>query len=781
MMRKLYMTQRAMGCVGFLRVMGRDVTRDVRLAGVCGWALMFGGGGAQAQFSVLHVFSGGADGSSPQYGALAVSEGRLFGTTGAGGSGNGVVFSLNADGSDFSVLHTFTGTNPDGAKPYGSVSLSGTTLYGTTYGGGSGNGTVFKVGTDGSGYQTLYSFATSAAYKPYSTVTPCGSMLYGTTYYSSGGVGAVYAVDTNGNGYATLHTFVGGTSDGKTPMGGALAVDGDLIYGTALHGGRASSGSDGVVFALATNGVYANVFAFSGGTTNGANPYGSVALSGSKLYGTTRLGGESANAGTVYSVNTDGTGFSTLYTFSGGTTNAANPYCTPVVDGNVLYGTTRLGGTNNLGTVFKINTDGSGFEILHHFSSEEGSEPSGSLTLSNQILYGFTLKGGSNNVGTVFALTVGEPGYAFEGTGMTNVLSGTVADGAVALSSVPTWIDNTMPSLPYTNETGVAVPPCDRIVSSRLFMTVWGGTADYACEMTVSVNGTDLPFAAPFVFGTTAYSNSLYSTESPRAYGSGYGVWFVSVPVPSELLHTDGTTNAIRVIENDAANEFDGRIQHVTLVTVYQSAALANVFDYSIAEGEGLLYSYPTAPKVDKRTIALDAVGTNDVLSAGLTALYTYGNTGQYDKLFFNGTQFGGDDVAQGDNTWGGTYGPSVVSFDVTGALAVDNEVTFDVCSSDVLDPPEGSLRPELAVLGVSREAPLAIRSASQMSSVSGFSFQWPGYSDRTYTVEYSTDLSDANGWTVLPGYSNVSGTNGLMTCVDSSGAAARFYRIIRQ
>jgi uncharacterized repeat protein (TIGR03803 family) len=745
-----------------------------------GVALALSGDTAMAQFAVLHSFTNGLDGASPQYGALAVSEGRLYGTAGAGGaSGNGVVFSLNADGSKFTVLHTFTGVSPDGAKPYGSVSVSGSTLYGTTYGGGSGNGTVFKIGTNGTGYATLYSFATSSAYKPYSTVTPSGSMLYGTTYYSSGGVGAVYAVDTNGNGFATLHTFVGGASDGKTPMGGALVVDDGIIFGTALHGGPSGSGNDGVVFAMSTNGAYSSLFAFSGGATDGANPYGSVALSGNKLYGTTRLGG-SANAGTVFSVNTDGTGFTTLYTFAGGTTNAANPYCTPTLDGSVLYGTTRLGGTNNLGTVFKINTDGGGFEILHHFSTADGSEPSGDLVLANNTLYGYTLKGGAKNVGTVFALTVGESGYAFEGTGLTNVLSGTVNDGAVSLSSVPTWIDNLTPDLPYTNETSIAVPPCDSIVSGRLIMTVWGGNADYACEMTVSINGTTLPFANPFVFGTTAYSNSLYNTEAPRAYGSGYGVWFVTIPVPTELIHTDGTPNAVRVVENDPSNRFDGRIQHVTLVTVYRSAALVNVFDYAISEGEGLLYSYPTAPKVDKRMIALDAVGTNDVVAAGLTALYTYGNTGQYDKLFFNGTQLGGDDVAQGDNTWGGSYGPSVVSFDVAGSLAVTNEVTFDVSASDVLDPPEGSVRPEFVVLGVTREAPLAIRNA-QASAVSGFSFQWPGYSNRIYTVECSADLTNPNGWETLSGFSGVSGTNGLMNCVDPSGASARFYRVIRQ
>ena len=736
-------------------------------------------GSASAQYRVLHSFTGGVDGSSPQYGALAASGSVLYGTAGAGGTGgNGVVFSIQTDGSGFAVLHTFTG-KPDGSKPYGSVSVSGAMLYGTTYGGGANdNGSVFKIKTDGSEYQTLYSFATSSAYKPYGTVTPGGSMLYGTTYYGGGGLGAVYAVGTNGSGYATLHTFAGGAEDGSRPMGGALVVDGANIYGSALHGGPASSANDGLVFSIGTNGnSYGNLAVFTGGTTNGANPYGSVALKGSRLYGTTRIGGH-ANAGTIFCVNTNGSGYTTLYSFAGGTTNAANPYCTPLVDGNVLYGTTRLGGTNNLGTVFKINTDGSGFRILYHFSSATGSEPSGDLILTNNTLYGCTLKGGANNVGTLFALAVGEPGYAPQGTGIATVLRGSVNNGARASVTVPTWVENNWGVMPYTLDTGIALPACDRIVAGRLAMTVWGGAADYICQMTVSINGTNLPFANPFVFGTTAYSNSLYNAEAPRAYGSGYGVWFVTVPIPTGMLHTDGSANIIRVAE-DTPDFFDGRIQHVTLTAIYQSSALANVFDYAISEGEGLIYSYPTAPQVDTRTVTFDAVGTNDVIAANLSVLYTYGNLGQHDELLFNGTQIGGGDVAQGDSTWGGTYSPSVVSLDVTGLLSVTNAVTFDVNASDVSDPPEGSVRPELVAFCVTR-APLALRNAA-LSSAEGFSFQWSGSAVNTYTIEYSTDLSDPSGWKTLPGYSNVPGVDGVMSGADPSGDTQRFYRVIRR
>ena len=112
------------------------------------------------------------------------------------------------------------------------------------------------------------------------------------------------------------------------PLGGTLILSGGTLYGTTVHGGTGSSigtANDGVVFAINTDGSgYTNLVNFTGGTTNGANPYGSLTLVGTTLYGTTRIGG-TANLGTIFSVNTNGTGFSTLFNFTGGTTNGANP------------------------------------------------------------------------------------------------------------------------------------------------------------------------------------------------------------------------------------------------------------------------------------------------------------------------------------------------------------------------------------------------------------------------------------------------------------------------
>src|SRR6266571_3785249 len=111
----------------------------------------------------------------------------------------------------------------------------------------------------------------------------------------------------------------------------------------------------------------------SGAYTNsdGAYPAGLI-VSGATLYGTASQGGTSGN-GTVFRVNTDGTGFTNLYTFSTTSTNSSGFYTNSdgaypsglVVLSNRLYGTANWGGNSGNGTIFKVNTDGTGLTSLY--------------------------------------------------------------------------------------------------------------------------------------------------------------------------------------------------------------------------------------------------------------------------------------------------------------------------------------------------------------------------------------------------------------------------------
>jgi uncharacterized repeat protein (TIGR03803 family) len=89
-----------------------------------------------------------------------------------------------------------------------------------------------------------------------------------------------------------------------------------------------------------------------------------LVLSGNTLYGTTARGGSYDGRGTVFKVNTDGTGYTNLHIFGGSYVwpyDASLPFGRLLLSSNTLYGTTFFGGFREGGKVFKINTDGTGY------------------------------------------------------------------------------------------------------------------------------------------------------------------------------------------------------------------------------------------------------------------------------------------------------------------------------------------------------------------------------------------------------------------------------------
>src|SRR5437016_1453531 len=269
-------------------------------------------------------------------------------------AGLGLIPTGRLTAQTFTTLHGFTATsasypytNNDGANPYGGLILSGSTLYGTAGAGGSwGKGTVFKVNTDGTGF-------------------------------------------------AIVHAFTG-TIDGGSPLTG-LIVSGGTLYGATQSGGTWGKGA---LFKVNTDGTaFTTVYSYSLSGSDGFSPAAGLILSGNTLYGTTEAGGSLAN-GTLFAVNTDGTGFTTLHNFTGGS-DGSNPYAGVTISGNTLYGTTVAGGAWGGGTAFQVNTDGTGFATLHSFTAtsapsytnSDGTYPLAGLTFSGNTLYGAALNG----------------------------------------------------------------------------------------------------------------------------------------------------------------------------------------------------------------------------------------------------------------------------------------------------------------------------------------------------------------------------------------------------
>jgi uncharacterized repeat protein (TIGR03803 family) len=75
--------------------------------------------------------------------------------------------------------------------------------------------------------------------------------------------------------------------------------------------------------------------------------------------------------------------------------------------GNTLYGTAASGGNSGDGTVFEVNTDGTGFTTLHSFSGSDGTVPEAGLFFFGDTLYGTASLSGSSGSGTVFAISLG--------------------------------------------------------------------------------------------------------------------------------------------------------------------------------------------------------------------------------------------------------------------------------------------------------------------------------------------------------------------------------------
>lgn len=415
---------------------------------------------AAAQYTLLHGFAGApSDGGNPLYGSLATDGTVLYGFTQNGGVTNkGAVFKINASGSGFQVLHSFNGLNiadillhnpgnlNDGEYIDGTPCLISSTIYGTTvYGGTNGQGVVFKINTDGTGFALLHNFganATDGNY-PYGGLVTDGTTLYGMTSSSGSALGTIFSVDTNGGNYHIMHIFNPVTTDGAVPQGGLL-LSGGVLYGMTQHGGTLGSGT---IFQISTNGTgFQLLHSFTGTVNDGGYPYGSLIISGSTLYGMTTVGGAN-NVGTAFSMDTSGGNFTILHSFS--TTNTWAPYGDLTLSGSTLYGMAKNSGTSLLsfGTIFQMNTNGSGFQIPHVFSYgganlTDGSTPSGSLLLLGSKLYGMTYFGGSShNAGTVFSFDPAGSGGGGGGSGPVTALRVTILP-STAVKAGAQWQDN---------------------------------------------------------------------------------------------------------------------------------------------------------------------------------------------------------------------------------------------------------------------------------------------------------------------------------------------------
>jgi uncharacterized repeat protein (TIGR03803 family) len=220
-----------------------------------------------------------------------------------------------------------------------------------------------------------------------------GSGMGGSSNVINVGVSCAAGTET------VLYSFGSSATDGSAPLSGLIMDGAGNLYGTTSAGGTYDLGT---VFKISSNGTETILHAFSGGTTDGQFPLRRLVMdSAGNLYGTTALGGAN-DLGTVFKISAAGTE-TVLYSFAG----KQQPSGGLIMDsaGN-LYGTTAGGGANDDGTVFKIGPNGTE-TVLHSFAggTTDGARPEAGLIMDSAgNLYGTTLVAGANQAGTVFKI-----------------------------------------------------------------------------------------------------------------------------------------------------------------------------------------------------------------------------------------------------------------------------------------------------------------------------------------------------------------------------------------
>ncbi len=247
------------------------------------------------KLTVLHAFTGGADGGQPRAGLLRDNVGNLFGTTTTGGTGSGVVFKIAPNGKE-SILHTFSG-GQGGWYPEGDlVRDKAGNFYGSVLGGASDYGAVFVL-SPSRDYSIFYSFpgGSSGAYPIGRLAFDSQGNLYGATQNggSSCYCGVVFKLDKSGH-ETVLHSFTG-SPDGAYPELGIARDRAGNIYGTTYGGGSDSSSclglGCGTVYKVDAKRKETVLHSFTGGS-DGRIPFGGLILDKSgNLYGTAPGGG----------------------------------------------------------------------------------------------------------------------------------------------------------------------------------------------------------------------------------------------------------------------------------------------------------------------------------------------------------------------------------------------------------------------------------------------------------------------------------------------------------
>ena len=353
-------------------------------------------------FTTLRIFN-----VRPTGALLESRDGAIYGAAGDEEYA-GLIYRINKDGSGFTILRQYRLAEPTGSL----IEDADGFLYGTTKRDGTTNkGSIFRMRKDGTQYTTLYSFrGVGDGEYPYTGVIEASDgVLYGTT----GGIGfdghgSIYRINKDGTGFAVLRSSAMHTPDccgqpgsnPPPPPKDGMMIE-DLIEGSdgALYACGLEKGAS-LIFKIAKDGSGYTVLRTFSTIWDQAFSKGLIEGSDGQLYGTTQKGGY-AGSGTVFKISKTGTEYTELRVFDGFGVNGIYPGDLVYGRDNVLYGASGYGGSNRVGAIYKLNADGSGFNVIYNFTGlADGAFPGLFLHGSDGFLYGASSGGNLFRLGT---------------------------------------------------------------------------------------------------------------------------------------------------------------------------------------------------------------------------------------------------------------------------------------------------------------------------------------------------------------------------------------------
>ncbi|MDQ3019094.1 MAG: hypothetical protein M3R36_00765 [Bacteroidota bacterium] len=260
----------------------------------------------------------------------------------------------------------------------------------------------------------LHSFSGSDGTTPKGTMTLSGNTLYG--YTSHGGKnnkGVIFSMGNDGKGFKVLYEFTEGADDnlGNEPHHDAMLMYNNVLYGATVYGGNKDNG---VIFKINTDGTgYSPIHIFKGGADDGAQPHSGVIALNNFLYGLTAEGGAEGK-GVIYKMNSGGTDFSVLHLFVKATGHNPHGRLTLGSDGHTVFGITKSGGSNGEGVLFSYDLSDSGYSVIHNFQKgkiDGTTSEHGFLTRVDNKLYGMTHHGGEHDKGIIFSINEDSSGF----------------------------------------------------------------------------------------------------------------------------------------------------------------------------------------------------------------------------------------------------------------------------------------------------------------------------------------------------------------------------------